>query len=521
MFSFLTNLRGQALSIAQIALISAPSFILFGYNQAGIGGLLSLPDWTATFPEIDTIHTTGAIKSQHATLQGLVVSSFVIGAFAGCLTCMNLGDILGRRKSIFTAAVLTTIGQIICSTSSKLPQLVIGRITIGTAIGILSSTVPVWLAECSPPAHRGKHVVLTGLFTTLGFTLASWTNLGASKITSGSPSITWRFPLALPNLISLILMASIFFMPESPRWLIKVGRWEQATETLAKLKDLPMNDPIITAEVASMQSALEEGLAKKVSLKDMFTMGPDKLFYRFCLCIVLQFYQQMTGGNLISVYAQVIFEQSLGLSGQTARILTGGTLTWKFLSSFVAFFTIDRFGRRAVFMTSGIGTGFCMLILTITTGLPASNLVAAYTSVALIFLFNFFVPIGFLGANFLYCAEVAPVALRVGMTAISTANHWLWNFVVIMSTPVAMASIGHWYFIVFTIIGFSVPLTVFLFFPETTGQSLEEIEQTFRENNGIRNIVIASVKGSKKQSSNSTTMEAGHEKPMARIFSKH
>lgn len=84
-------------------------------------------------------------------------------------------------------------------------------------------------------------------------------------------------------------------------------------------------------------------------------MGPEKLFYRFCLCILLQFYQQMSGSNLISVYAPVIFQQNLKLNSQTSRILSGGTLTWKFLSSFVAFFTIDRFGRRALFMFSGVG----------------------------------------------------------------------------------------------------------------------------------------------------------------------
>ena len=104
-----------------------------------------------------------------------------------------------------------------------------------------------------------------------------------------------------------------------------------------------------------IQYALEESMVKKASMADMFTMGPEKLFYRFCLCIMLQFYQQMSGSNLISVYAPVIFQQNLKLDSQTSRILAGGTLTWKFLSSFVAFFTIDRYGRRALFMFSGIG----------------------------------------------------------------------------------------------------------------------------------------------------------------------
>jgi hypothetical protein len=150
-------------------------------------------------------------------------------------------------------------------------------------------------------------------------------------------------------------MASIFFMPESPRWLILVGRVEDGRENLAALKDLPLNHRLVSAEVEGIQYSLEESSAKPASMMDIFSDNDDKLFYRFCLCILLQFYQQMSGSNLISVYAPIIFQQNLQLDSQLTRILTGGALTWKFLSSFIAFFTIDRYGRRALFMFSGFG----------------------------------------------------------------------------------------------------------------------------------------------------------------------
>lgn len=134
----------------------------------------------------------------------------------------------------------------------------------------------------------------------------------------------------------------------------------------------------------------------------------------------------MSGGNLISVYSTIIFQNGLGLDGQTARILSGGTLTWKFLSCFVSYFTIDRFGRRKALIVSGTGMATCMLGLAVATSFPTSNYAAQIVSVLFIFLFNFFIPIGFLGANFLYCTEVAPLRLRVAMSSISTANHWLW-----------------------------------------------------------------------------------------------
>lgn len=124
------------------------------------------------------------------------------------------------------------------------------------------------------------------------------------------------------------------------------------------------------------------------------------------------------------------------MNSETSRILSGGALTWKFLSCFVAFFTIDRFGRRKLFMFSGAGMASCMLALAVASSFPKDNRSAQIASAFFVFLFNFFIPIGFLGANFLYCTEVAPTRLRVPMAGISTANHWLWNFVVNMVTPV-------------------------------------------------------------------------------------
>jgi MFS family permease len=125
-----------------------------------------LPDWTKTFPEIDTTNTTGAEKSSNATIQGVVVATFVLGALVGALACMYIGNILGRRRNIFLGAVLSLIGEVLCCSSYGLAQFIVGRTIIGLGIGILSATVPVWQAECSSAANRGKHVVLDGLFMT-------------------------------------------------------------------------------------------------------------------------------------------------------------------------------------------------------------------------------------------------------------------------------------------------------------------------------------------------------------------
>lgn len=145
-------------------------------------------------------------------------------------------------------------------------------------------------------------------------------------------------------------------------------------------------------------------------------------------------------------------------------------------------------------MFSGAGMASCMLALAIASSFPKTNQSAQIASAFFVFLFNFFIPIGFLGANFLYCTEVAPTRLRVPMAGISTANHWLWNFVVNMVTPVAIETIGWKYYLVFLIISAIILPVVYFGYPETMGRSLEELEVMFTEGKSIPAIVSMSRK---------------------------
>jgi len=140
-------MKGKALQTAQLLLVVLPAFVLFGYNQSGIGGLLSLEDWNAKFPLIDVKHATGSEKDTKSTIQGTVVATFTLGALLGALSCSKLGDILGRRKTIFIGAIFTLIGEILECTSFHIAQFIVGRTILGYGIGMLSATVPVWQSE--------------------------------------------------------------------------------------------------------------------------------------------------------------------------------------------------------------------------------------------------------------------------------------------------------------------------------------------------------------------------------------
>lgn len=204
---------------------------------------------------------------------------------------------------------------------------------------------------------------------------------------------------------------------------------------------------------------------------------------------MLQTLQQLVGGNLISIYTTAIFEDNLHPQGDLHQILAATTLTWKLLCPFIAFATIDYLGRRVVFIVSGTGMSVCMVVMAVATSFPASNHTASIVAAVFIFMFNLCYPIGFLGGNFLYTAEIAPVHLRIAMSSISTVNHWLWSFIITMITPVALSSIGWKYYIVFAVLFASVPLVVIPFFPETMNRNLELIDFVFREAATIWDIV--------------------------------
>ncbi|KAJ5115254.1 hexose carrier protein [Penicillium alfredii] len=475
------GLTGRALRMAQVILVVTPAFIIFGYNQAGAGPLATLESWVKIFPEIDTIHTEGAEEAKNSTGKGAVLAAFQIGALLGALSCTLISDRLGRRKTIFLGGILTVVGQILQVSAYSVIQFTVGRVILGMGVGQFSVAVPVWQSECSAAKSRGQHVIADGIFMCLGYALCNWIDFGFSKLPEGDTG-QWRGPLALSFFPSLVILASVFCLPESPRWLVRVNRADEASFNLAALKGKDPSDESVKSEIAGIEVSLEATAQSRGAIREMFSKDDDeRLLYRFCLCIVLQFFQQMCGGNLISVYASTIFEQNLHLSPSLSKILAACALTWKFLCCFIAFFSIDRLGRRAVFMISGTGMAVCMAALAVTTSFGPDNKRASIGSVVFIFLFNLFYPIGFLGGNFLYCTEVAPVRLRVAMSSISTANHWLWNFVVVMVTPVALDTIGYQYYIMYAILSACIPVLVYFFYPETMNRNLELLNLVFRD----------------------------------------
>ncbi|KAJ5560369.1 hypothetical protein N7513_002768 [Penicillium frequentans] len=476
------GLRGNSLLRAAVFLVVCPTFTCYGYNMSVAGGLLTLPTFNNQFPRMDTIHTTGALQHENSTIQGTVIALYTVGGIFGALSCVYLGDLLGRKKVIFWTNLINIIGALLMATSFDFAQFIVARLILGVGIGGYVATVPVWQSEISPAHKRGSNVVTDGIFVGLGVTIALWIDLGFYFVKENS--VSWRFPLAFPILMSAIAMASILVLPESPRWLIKVGRIEEAREVMSALQELELDSQSITDSIQQIQTTLS--VCGNTSWTAMFTNGEQRLFHRAYLAATGQFFQQMCGVNLITYYATSIFQQYLGLDAVKSRILAASMGLMQPFGGYLAYYTIDRLGRRPLMLWSAGAMCICMAVLAGTTSPGAADSTAALVvAVIALFCFQFIFTTGYSGLTFLYAAEMAPLQVRAAVSAVSTATVWVFNFLLAEVTPIGFSTIGNKYYIVFAVVNAAIVPSVYFFFPETKGRTLEEIDEIFAQSKSI------------------------------------
>ncbi|KAJ5701666.1 hypothetical protein N7488_009214 [Penicillium malachiteum] len=490
----LAKLRGEKLGRV-IGLIGAVGFILQGYDQAVANGLLTLASFIHQFPETDTLNTSGSQKSHNSIIQGEIYISIIlwaeirqpqygttvaiyeVGCALGAFACAFVGDRLGRRKTIFLAGCIAIIGVIIQATPFTLGQLIAGRVITGLGVGGFTATIPMYVSESSAAEGRGRMVLLQGWFAIGGVALATWMDFGLYY--AGSNSASWRFPIAFQSVFALFVVSCIFFLPESPRWLAKVGRVEEAAEVLARLEDVSVDSEHVAQELEIIRQSLAEGHQDESSgSSSPWARTQNRHLQRTIIAIAVNIFAQMTGVNIITFYSDTILESYLGYSGTIARIVSGCLQIWQFLAAGLAVLLIDRFGRRPLLITAAIGMTIAQTCL---AGLSSdlSNKGAAGASIAFYFLALFCFPIGLFLVPFMYAAEIAPLRTRAKVTAMSAASNWIFNFVVAEASDTGFANIGYKYYIIYACISAMALVFFYFFCPETKGRTLEEIDEIF------------------------------------------
>ncbi|KAI7164065.1 general substrate transporter, partial [Hortaea werneckii] len=220
------GMKGKNLSI-MLSTVATCGFLLFGYDQGVMSGIISATDFNNYFPQ-----TKG-----DATWQAFVTAIYEVGCLIGAIFQLNYGDRTGRRRAIMIGALVMIIGVIIQVTafdgSHATAQFIVGRTVTGVGNGINTSTIPTYQAECSKSANRGLLICIEGGTIAIGTMIAYWIDYGASY---GPPGLTWRFPIAFQIVFGIFIIVGMLFLPESPRWLLTKDRHEEATTVLAALR---------------------------------------------------------------------------------------------------------------------------------------------------------------------------------------------------------------------------------------------------------------------------------------------
>ncbi|KAK8112146.1 uncharacterized protein PG998_008603 [Apiospora kogelbergensis] len=459
------GLRGKQLNYA-IGIIAGCDFLLFGYDQGVMGGILTMRNFLVDFPDIDPDGTPDtALKATRASNQGISVASYNLGCFLGAVITIWIGNPLGRRRMIMLGTAIMVVGAILQASATTLPHFIVGRIITGIGNGGNTSTVPTWQSETSRSHKRGKLVMIEGALITCGIMISYWIDLGFSFLDG---SIAWRFPLAFQLVFCIFILALIWNLPESPRWLVLKEREDEALDVLAALADTTIDDKDVRNEFVAIKDTVLE--MKKGRFRDLFTQGKDRCS------------EQISGINLITYYAPVIYA-GLGMSSFMARLLAAINGTEYFIASWPAVYLVERVGRRKLMLFGAAGQAASMAVLAGVNSQP-ENASCQIAAIVFLFVFNTFFAIGWLGMTWLYPAEIVPLRIRAPANALSTSGNWIFNFMVVMITPIAFNSIKYQTYIIFAVINaFMVP-SVYFFYPETAYRSLEEMDAIFHKVDG-------------------------------------
>ncbi|CAF2604039.1 unnamed protein product [Rotaria sp. Silwood2] len=422
-------------------------------------------------------------------VSGSVVGLLVVGCFFGALMAGQAGDRLSRKYSIVLFSVIFSIGAAIQAGSFNLIMLLASRFISGVGVGALSMLVPVYQSEIAPKEIRGRLVSLQQWAITIGIAVSFWINYGTDIHLSGS-SASWRIPLALQIVPAFILGIGILFFPFSPRWLMAHNREDKAMEVLTKIRSASVSSILIEYNEMKNEIALE----REQSVQSYSQLFRAPLRRRLLLGLGIQLLQQLTGINSIMYYAPEIFKQA-GLANRQASLLaTGINGCVNILATIPAILFIDKLGRRLVLISGAILMALSMLTIGTVMGIYGHKFVnettgavevlipnktASYAIIILVYVFVAGFAFSWGPTAWIYCSEIFPLNMRAKGTSLTTAANWAANCAVSFIVPVLLERITYGTYLIFA--GFCVIMTIltFLFYPETKGKSLEDMDLVF------------------------------------------
>ncbi|KAJ8122381.1 hypothetical protein ONZ43_g1408 [Nemania bipapillata] len=408
----------------------------------------------------------------------------MLGALAGAILAFILGDKLGRKRAILAGHALNTIGATLQASAFSLPQLFIGRTLNGFGIGITSTMSPVYLGECVKPHLRGRLLVVSTSSNISSFAIANWVNYAFS---SRSDALQWRLPLAIQLFFAFIIFPVAPFVPESPRWLLLVGRDDEAKQILSRLNNTPIDDDSVTFDYNSIKASMRLERLHRVPVMDVLRFR-DKTqnFRRLILSCGTQFMQQFSGINSLGFYLPTLLHESVGYDLQKSRLLSAVSGTVYLLAGFFSIVVVDRVGRRKLMLYGSFLMAACHFIASLTLRTaqqdPARSKTFGSVTVAFFVLYHAAFAPTWGAIPWVYAAEVNSLGWRTRGAGAGTATNWGIGFIVVQITQVGIDNLQWAFFLIFGVFCLSFFPLVYFFYPETARRKLEDMDEMFLRN---------------------------------------
>ncbi|KAJ5982890.1 hypothetical protein N7481_004989 [Penicillium waksmanii] len=421
-YSFTNKLYKESL-INGICLIAGISIFFFGYDQGLMGGINTNRDYAELmgFGHFDAQQNNVIVTKP--LLQGSIVAVYYLpGTLCGCFLGGWMGDQYGRISTIGMGTIWSVVGACLQCSAQNANWMYCARVFNGIGTGILNAITPVWVAETVGHTSRGQFIAMEFTLNIFGVVVAYWLEFGTSKYYDPESSFIWRFPIAFQIVPLIVLAVVIWLMPESPRWLIKVGRNEEARYILERLRGDEGEDGGLAAcefhDIVNINNMEKDASTEQSYFHMLFGIGSGKLHIgrRVQLVIWLQILQEWIGIAGITIYGPTIF-QLAGISLEDRLWVTGlNNITYMF-ATLICVFTVDRIGRRWTLYWGAVGQGICMFIAgglaraTIEAS-PSSRQGLGAAATVFVFLYTMIFGATWLTVPWLYPAEIFPLQVR-------------------------------------------------------------------------------------------------------------
>ncbi|CZR53806.1 sugar transporter STL1 [Phialocephala subalpina] len=452
------GLTGKPLVYFTSVFVSLGVF-LFGYDQGVMSGIITGPFFKDYFNQPTRAEV------------GTMVAILEVGAFFASLVVGRVGDMIGRRRTIFYGSGIFFVGGGLQTAATGMPMMLLGRIIAGVGVGMLSTIVPVYQSEISPPHNRGKLACIEFTGNITGYATSVWVDYFCSYINS---NYSWRLPLLMQCVMGALLGIGSLVIVESPRWLLDNDHDEEGIVVIANLYgggDIHNAKARDEYREIKMDVLLQRQEGEK-SYRDMFRRYRTRVF----IAMSAQAFAQLNGINVISYYAPYVFE-SAGWVGRSAILMTGINALTYLMSSVPPWYLVDKWGRRFILLSGAVAMVISLSLISYFLYLD----IKMTPTLVVIFVMIYNASFGYSWGPipWLYPPEILPLSIRSKGASLSTATNWAFNWLVGEMTPVLQEWIKWRLYLVHAFFCATSFVVVYFIYPETAGVRLEDMDALF------------------------------------------